>query len=42
MDVKYRLESITETEYGFNYDFCYESIVPDVVSIQIGHTMKHL
>lgn len=42
MDVKYRLESITETEYRFNYDFCYESIVPDVVSIQIGHTMKPL
>lgn len=42
MDVKYRLESITETEYMFNYDFCYESIVPDVVSIQIGHTMKPL
>lgn len=42
MDVKYRLESITETEYRFNYDFCYESIVPDVVSIPIGHTMKPL
>lgn len=42
MDVKYRLESITETEYRFNYDFSYESIVPDVVSIQIGHTMKPL
>ena len=42
MDVKYRLESITETEYRFSYDFCYESIVPDVVSIQIGHTMKPL
>ena len=39
---KYRLESITETEYGFNYDFCYESIVSDVVSIYIGHTMKPL
>ena len=39
---KCRLESITETEYRFNYDFCYESIVPDVVSIQIGHTMKPL
>lgn len=42
MDVKYRLESITETEYRFNYDFSYEGIVPDVVSIQIGHTMKPL
>lgn len=42
MDVKYRLESITETEYKFNYDFGYESIVPGVVSIQIGHTMKPL
>ena len=39
---KYRLESITETEYRFNYDFCYEGIVPDMASIQIGHTMKPL
>lgn len=40
MDIKYRLESINETEFRFNYDFNYESINPDLISIQIGHTMK--
>ena len=42
MDIKYRLESITETEYRFNYDFDYETILPEMVSLQIGHTMKPL
>lgn len=40
MDIKYRLESIVETEYKYNYDFNYESINPNAVSIQIGHAMK--
>lgn len=40
MDIKYRLESINETEYRFNYDFNYEAINPDMINIQIGHNMK--
>lgn len=40
MNIKYRLESIKETEYRFNYDFDYESIQPDGVGIRIGHEFK--
>ena len=40
MDIKYRLESINETEYRFNYDFDYDSLVSEKISIQVGHDMK--
>ena len=40
MNIKYRLVSILETEYKFNYDFDFQSINPESVSMQIGHAMK--
>lgn len=40
MDIKYRLESINEIEYRFNYDFNYDSLNPETINIQIGHEMK--
>ena len=40
MNIKYRLVSILETEYKFNYDFDFQSINPESVSMQIGHVMK--
>lgn len=42
MDIKYRLESINEIEYRFNYDFNYDSMNPEMINIQIGHDMKPL
>lgn len=40
MDIRYRLESINETEYRFNYDFNYNSLNSEMINIQIGHNMK--
>ena len=40
MEIRYRLESITETEFKINYDFDYSTIVPDKVKAQIGHDVK--
>lgn len=40
MEIRYRLESITETEFKINYDFDYSTIVPDKVKAQIGHDIK--
>lgn len=40
MDIKYRLESINEIEYRFNYDFNYDSLNSEMINIQIGHEMK--
>lgn len=40
MNIKYRLVSILETEYKFNYDFDFQSINPESVSMRIGHAMK--
>ena len=40
MDIRYRLESINETEYRFNYDFNYDSLDSEMINIQIGNTMK--
>lgn len=42
MDIKYRLESINEIEYRFNYDFNYDSLNPEMINIQMGHDMKPL
>lgn len=40
MDIRYRLESINETEYRFNYDFNYDSLNSEMINIQIGHDLK--
>lgn len=40
MDIRYRLESINETEYRFNYDFNYDSLNSEMINIQIGHNME--
>ena len=40
MNIKYRLVSILETEYKFNYDFDFQSINPESVSMRIGHAME--
>ena len=40
MDIRYRLESINETEFRFNYDFNYGSLSSEMINIQIGHDMK--
>lgn len=40
MDIRYRLESINETEYRFNYDFNYDSLNSEMINIQIGHEIK--
>lgn len=40
MDIRYRLESINETEFRFNYDFNYDSLSSEMINIQIGHDMK--
>ena len=40
MEIRYRLESIAETEFKINYDFDYSTIVPDKVKAQIGHDIK--
>lgn len=40
MDIKYRLESINEIEYRFNYDFNYDSLDAEKINLQIGHDMK--
>lgn len=40
MNIRYKLESIVETEYKFNYDYDFQGVNPDDVSIQIGHAIK--
>lgn len=40
MDVKYRLESILETEFRINYDFDYQSFDAEKIIFQIGHSVK--
>lgn len=40
MDIRYRLESIDEVEYRFNYDFNYDSLNSEMISIQLAHGMK--
>jgi len=40
MNVKYRLESIVETEYKYNCDCIEETVKPEDVSIQIGHSIN--
>ena len=40
MEIKYRLESIAETEFKMDYDFDYSKIIREKIKIQIGHEIK--
>lgn len=40
MDIKYRLETIAETEFRMNYEFDYSEFNPDKLQIQVGHEIK--
>ena len=40
MEIKYRLESIAETEFKMNYDFDYSLLVPEKLQIQVGNEIK--
>lgn len=40
MDIKYRLETIAETEFKMNYEFDYSEFNPEKLQIQIGHEIK--
>ncbi len=40
MEVKYRLESIAETEFKMNYDFDYSGLIPENLKVQVGHDIK--
>ena len=40
MKIKYRLESITETEFKMNYEFDYSEFSYDKMQIQVGHKIK--
>ena len=40
MEVKYKLESIAETEFKMNYDFDYSGLIPENLKFQVGHDIK--
>lgn len=40
MNIKYRLESIAETEFRMNYDFDYSEFNPEKLQFQVGHEIK--
>ena len=40
MDIKYRLESIAETEFKLDYDFDYSGLIPEKLKVQVGHDIK--
>lgn len=40
MDIKYRLESIIETEFRIDYDFDYSNLDPEKVQVRVGHEIK--
>lgn len=40
MNVKYKLESIAETEFKMNYEFDYSKFIPDKLHIQLSHSIK--
>lgn len=40
MKIKYRLESIAETEFKMNYEFDYSEFSYDKMQIQVGHKIK--
>ena len=42
MEIKYRLESIAETEFKINYDFDYSGMIPEKLKVQLGHDIQPL
>lgn len=40
MLIKYKLESINEVEYRFNYDFDYKSLDPGMIDVRVGQEMR--
>lgn len=40
MDIKYRLESIAETEFKMNFEYDYSKLDPEKLQIQVGHEIK--
>ena len=40
MEIKYRLESIAESEFKMNYDFDYSGLISEKVKVQLGHDIK--
>lgn len=40
MEIKYRLESIAETEFKIDYDFNYSGLIPENLKVQVGHDIK--
>ena len=40
MEVKYRLESLNETEFKLNYDFDFSQLSLESVQLQVGHDIK--
>lgn len=40
MEIKYRLESIAETEFRMDYDFDYSGLVHEDVKVQVGHDIR--
>lgn len=40
MEIKYRLESIAETEFKMDYDFDYSRLIPENLKVQVGHDIK--
>lgn len=40
MEIKYRLESIAETEFKMDYDFDYSGFIPENLKVQVGHDIK--
>lgn len=40
MEVRYRLESVVETEFKINYDFDYSGIELDSIVMQLGHEIN--
>ena len=40
MEIKYRLDSMAETEFKMNYDFDYSGLVPENLKVQVGHDIK--
>ena len=40
MEIKYRLESIAETEFKIDYDFDYSGFIPENLKVQVGHDIK--
>lgn len=42
MEIKYKLESITETEFKLNYEFDYSCLDSEQIKVQVGHNIKPL